>query len=67
LEQEFSRYRKERLPSNITIISVDRTAHSTLRDEPFSPEKEYEMLEKYYKANKEKIEKVLASKTPAYR
>jgi hypothetical protein len=66
LEQEFSRYRKERLPSNITTISVDKTGHATLRDKPFSPSKEYEMLGKYYEANKEKIQKVLASKTPSY-
>jgi hypothetical protein len=66
LEQEFSRYRKEGLPSNITVMSVDRTGHARFRDKPFSPRKEYEMLEKYYTVNKEKIEKVLASKTPAY-
>jgi len=66
LEQEFSRYRKDRLPSNITILSVDKTGHATLRDEPFSPKKEYEMLEKHYVANKEKIEKVLEKKTPVY-
>ena len=66
LAQEFSRYRNERLPSNITILSVDKNGHATLRDKPLSPKKEYEMLEKYYIANKEKIEKVLAKKTPAY-
>jgi hypothetical protein len=66
LTKEFSRYRKEFLASNITIISVDKNGHATLRDKLFSPKEEYEMLDKYYKANKEKIEKVLAKKTPAY-
>jgi hypothetical protein len=46
---------------------MDKTGHATLRDKPFSPMKEYEMLGEYYKTNKEKIEKLLASKTPAYR
>jgi len=59
LAQEFSRYGKERLPSGITILSVDEKGKATLREKAFSPKEEYEMLEKYYMANKEKIEKRL--------
>lgn len=66
LAQEFSRYQKERLPSNIAILSVDKKGKATLRDKPFSPKREYEMLEKYYMANKEKIEEKLEKRTPAY-
>jgi len=66
LAQEFSRYRKEPLPSNITILSVDKMWHATLQDNPFSPKEEYEMLQKYHMANKEEIEKVVAKNTPAY-
>lgn len=66
LAQEFSRYRKERLPSSIAILSVDKKGKATLREKAFSPKEEYEMLEKYYMANKEKIEKILEKRTPAY-
>ena len=60
LAQEFSKYRKEHLPSDITTFSVDKEGKATVRrHKPFSPEEEYEMLEQYYMANKEKIEKRL--------
>jgi len=60
LAQEFSRYRKEHLPSDITTFSVDKEGKATVRrHKPFSPKEEYEMLEQYYMANKEKIEKRL--------
>jgi hypothetical protein len=66
LAQEFSRYQKKRLPSNVAILFVDKNRKATLRDKPFLPKKEYELLEKYYMANKEKIEKILGKRTPAY-
>jgi hypothetical protein len=66
LAQEFSRYRKKRLPSDITILSIDKNGKATVRNEPFLPEKEYEMLEKYYMMKKEKIEKILEKRTPVY-
>jgi len=67
LAQEFSRYRKEHLPSNISTFSVDKEGKATVRrHKPFSPEEEYEMLEKYYMANKEKIEKTLEKRTRVY-
>ena len=65
LAQEFSRYRKERLPCNISTFSLDKKGRATVRrHKPFSPKGEYEMLEKYYMANKEKIEKRLGKGIP---